>query len=241
MRPPLVEKIIQSDTLSTEEILEQEGRIYTFLNPVSYLSAMKERTVFETFDGIFADGALLVKSIRLLYGKTPKRRSFDMTSLAPSLFSHAEKNSKRIAIVASKQEEVKQAVVILRAQYPNLYITYWRNGYFTSANEMKDEAHHITDIAPDYLIVGMGTLLQEKMLLYMKAQGFTGIAFTCGGFIHQLCGGKDYYPEWIDRYNLRFLYRMYKEPHTRSRYAKAAIVFPPLFTGERLRHLFKKV
>ena len=44
----------------------------------------------------------------------------------------------------------------------------------------------------------------------------------------------NYYPKWIDKYNLRFLYRMYKEPHTRMRYLKAGIIFPLRFVWERL-------
>lgn len=239
MVPLLVEKIIQSDNLTMEELLERKGSIYTFLNPVSYLNAQKAKSLFHSFDGIFADGSLLVKAIRLLYGKKVTRRSFDMTSLAPTLLRHALQEDKRIAIIASKQEEVEQAVSIIRDQYPGIHITYWRNGYFSSEAEIEAEARHIASMAPDYLIVGMGIVLQEKMLLCAKREGFGGIGFTCGGFIHQLCGGKDYYPEWIDRHNLRFVYRMYKEPHTRSRYANAAVIFPPVFTGERIVHLFK--
>ncbi len=240
MVPPLVEKILRSDGLTMEELLERKGSIYTFLNPVSYLNAQKEKDLFQAFDGIFADGSLLVKAIRLLYGRKVTRRSFDMTSLAPTLLRHALQEGKRIAIIASKQEEVEQAVSIIRNQYPGIHITYWRNGYFSSEAEIEAEARHIASMAPDYLIVGMGIVLQEKMLLCAKREGFGGIGFTCGGFIHQLCGGKDYYPAWIDRHNLRFVYRMYKEPHTRSRYAKAAVVFPPVFIGEQIAHLFKK-
>ena len=61
-------------------------------------------------DGIFADGGLLVKAIKLVYGKQVTRRSFDMTSMAPELFSYAEENGKTIYIVASKQEQVEKAV-----------------------------------------------------------------------------------------------------------------------------------
>jgi len=240
MRPNLIEKIIQSDRLSTEELLSTGGRIYTFLNPVSYLNAVKNKPLFESFDGIFADGSLLVKGIRIVYGQKVRRRSFDMTSLAPELFKHATERKKSIAIIASKAEEVKKAVDIIRNQYPTIDIPYWRDGYFSSEEEMKSEASHIHDIQPDYLIVGMGIVLQEKMLTYIKESGYKGIAFTCGGFMHQLSGGERYYPAWIDRHNLRFVYRMYKEPHTRSRYAKAAIIFPIVIIGERLKCLFKK-
>jgi N-acetylglucosaminyldiphosphoundecaprenol N-acetyl-beta-D-mannosaminyltransferase len=240
MRPSFVEKIIQSDSLTIEELLSIEGRIYTFLNPVSYLDARKARSLFDSFDGIFADGSLLVKGIRLLYKKTVRRRSFDMTSLAPELFEYATKHKKTIAIVASKEEEVAQAVEIIKSLYPTISIIYWRNGYFSSEAEMESEAIHIISVNPDYLIVGMGIILQEKMLMHMKNRGYKGIAFTCGGFIHQLSRGRSYYPAWADRNNLRFVYRMYKEPHTRIRYAKAAIVFPTVFISERMKNLMWK-
>ena len=43
----------------------------------------------------------------------------------------------------------------------------------------------------------------------------------------------DYYPKWIDNLNLRFIYRMYKEKHTRKRYLTAAFIFPIRFIAER--------
>ena len=44
----------------------------------------------------------------------------------------------------------------------------------------------------------------------------------------------EYYPLWIDRMNLRFVYRMYKEKHTRKRYVQAALLFPARFLWEKL-------
>jgi N-acetylglucosaminyldiphosphoundecaprenol N-acetyl-beta-D-mannosaminyltransferase len=38
------------------------------------------------------------------------------------------------------------------------------------------------------------------------------MGFTCGGFLDQIIKYKGAYPEWIDHYNLRFLYRLIKEP-----------------------------
>lgn len=81
----------------------------------------------------------------------------------------------------------------------------------------------------------MGILMQERFLLKVKEAGFKGIGFTCGGFIHQTAKNEiDYYPEWVNRMNVRFVYRMYKEPHTRKRYLQAALVFPARFICERI-------
>lgn len=234
MASTLVKNIISTEKQTIDQFLSKQGKIYTFLNPVSYLTALDNKKLFEQFDGIFADGSILVAAIKLLYGKSITRRSFDMTSLAPQLLSYAEQNKKTIYIVASKQEQVEKAVGIFKERYPNLQISGYRNGYFTSDSEMDKEAKFITETNPDFLIVGMGALMQEQFLLKVKLAGFKGIGFTCGGFIHQTSKDEiEYYPVWADKLNLRFIYRMYKEKHTRKRYIQAAFLFPIRFTLER--------
>lgn len=231
----LVDKIKETDTLDLQEILSVPRQIYTFLNPVSYLTALDHRNVFSQFDGIFADGSILVSAIRMLYGKSITRRSFDTTSLAPELFSFAEEHKKTIYIVASQQEQVEQAIKIFRQRWPGLNFAGYRNGYFNSEKEMEEEAEKIVDLQPDFLIAGMGILTQETFLLKVREAGFQGIGFTCGGFIHQTAKNEiDYYPDWANRMNMRFLYRMYKEKHTRKRYLQAALLFPSRFIHERL-------
>ena len=226
-------QLIENRTLTS--LFEDKHMIYTFLNPVSYLAALDNKDLFNQFDGIFADGSLLVAAIKLLYGEKVTRRSFDMTSLAPQLFQYAEDNKKTIYIVASKQEETEKTIVIFKERYPNLNIIGYRNGYFTNEKEQDKEAAYISQLNPDYLIVGMGVVMQEQFLLKVKEAGFQGIGFTCGGFIHQTAQNKiDYYPQWINRMNLRFLYRMYKEKHTRKRYLQAALIFPARFLYERI-------
>ncbi len=230
----LIEKIVATNSSTLDEIAEAKSRIYTFLNPVSYLDALDNKDLFGRFDGIFADGSLLVAAIKMLYGKSVTRRSFDMTSLAPELFEYAEREGRSLYFVASKQEEVERAMEIFKERYPKLVVAGYRNGYFSSEEEQNKEAAYITQQNPDFLIVGMGALLQEKFLLRVKDAGYKGIGFTCGGFVHQTAKNEiDYYPDWVDRMNLRFIYRMYKEKHTRKRYMTAAFVFPARFFYER--------
>lgn len=234
MHSILVRKIISTDIYSITDILNQKGRIYTFLNPVSYLLALDNRSLFSKFDGIFADGSVLVSAIKMLYGKAVMRRSFDMTSIAPELLSFARENGKTLYVIASKQEQVEKAIKIFKERYLGLEVLEYRNGYFTSEEEMDEEAKRIVDLNPYFLIVGMGALMQEKFLLKVRDAGYQGIGFTCGGFIHQTAKNEiDYYPAWVDRMNLRFVYRMYKEKYTRKRYFQAALLFPARFIYER--------
>ena len=235
IKSKLVESICLTNQYSDEQIFENRGKIYTYLNPVSYLTALDNKELFGQMDGIFADGGLLVKAIKMVYGKAVTRRSFDMTSMAPELFAYAEEHGKTIYIVASKQEQVEKAVEIFRKRYPKVRFAGYRNGYFSSEEEMDNEARHITELNPDFLIVGMGALMQETFLLKVKNVGYQGIGFTCGGFIHQTSRNEiDYYPAWVDKTNLRFVYRMWKEPHTRKRYVMAGLLFPARFIAEKI-------
>ena len=235
MKSLLVNKILSTEKYSVNQIFESKGKVYTFLNPVSYLTALDNKELFGQMDGIFADGGLLVKAIKMLYAKVVTRRSFDMTSMAPELFAYAVEHDKTIYIVASKQEQVEKAVEIFLERYPEVKFAGYRNGYFSSEEEMNKEAKHITELKPDFLIVGMGSLMQEKFLLKVKNAGYQGIGFTCGGFIHQTSKNEiDYYPAWVDKINLRFVYRMWKEPHTRKRYVMAGLLFPARFIAEKI-------
>jgi N-acetylglucosaminyldiphosphoundecaprenol N-acetyl-beta-D-mannosaminyltransferase len=223
-----------TNQLSISSIFNHKGRIYTFLNPVSYLEAIKWKSLYNSFDGIFIDGSILSIAIKCLYGKTIIRRSFDMTSLAPILFNFAEQNKKKIYIIASQEIEIKKAISIFKEKWPNLNIIGYRNGYFSSEEEIDIEINRIRIANPDFLIVGMGVIKQEQFLLKVKKAQINCIGFTCGGFIHQTAHNKiNYYPKWVDSMNLRFLYRMYKEKHTRKRYIQAALIFPLRFIYER--------
>lgn len=234
LRDTLVNKILATNQFSFQELLEDKKRIYTFLNPVSYLEAIKHRELFDAFDGIFADGSILVAAIQCLYGKTVTRRSFDMTSLAPIVFKFAEEKGKSIYIIASKSGEINKAVKIFEQKWPLLKIVGFRNGYFSSEEEMDKVIEQIRELKPDFLIVGMGIVMQETFLVKVKKANVDCIGFTCGGFVHQTAYNEiQYYPKWIDWMNLRFLYRMYKEKHTRKRYVQAALLFPVRFIYER--------
>ena len=231
----LVSKIISTESFSVNQIFENKGKAYTYLNPVSYLTALDNKELFSQLDGIFADGGLLVKAIKMVYGKQVTRRSFDMTSMAPELFAYVAKHGKTIYIVASKREQVEKAVEIFHERYPKVKFAGYRNGYFASESEMDVEAKYIAKLNPDFLIVGMGALMQEKFLLKVKNAGYQGVGFTCGGFIHQTSKNEiDYYPAWVDKTNLRFVYRMWKEPHTRKRYVMASLLFPARFIAEKI-------
>jgi len=84
----------------------------------------------------------------------------------------------------------------------------------------------VLEYNPDIVIAGMGGVKQEKFLLDLVARGWRGVGFTCGGYLDQLAKRYHYYPRWVDRYNLRFAYRLWQEP---SRLWRRYLLEYPLF------------
>lgn len=229
MNDLLIKKIIESEECTLETFFQEKG-ICTFLNPVSYLEAVKNESVFADFDYVFADGGLLAFMIKLIYKKKVIRRSFDMTSMAKTIFEYASDNGKSVYFIGTTQDIIEKSVAMIINDNPSLQVCGFRNGYFSSFEERKNALAEIISMSPDILVVGMGILNQEEFLLEAKKSGFNGLGFSCGGFLHQyMMRGSQYYPKWINRMNLRFFYRMYKESYTIKRYAKAFFLFPVVF------------
>lgn len=206
---------------SLEDIKNEDspGELITFLNPYSYLVLRGRPSVLIEFDRICLDGQALVLLFSLLGLGKVMRTSFDYTSLAAPVFENAVLLRKRIFIVGSTEAACSRFASVIAERHPGLQLAGFRNGYFLSQDELSEAVQKIAALAPDIVICGMGAGLQEEFLVKLRASGWTGTGFTCGGFIHQTASkGGAYYPPLVDKMNLRFLYRIYDEPQLVKRY-----------------------
>ncbi|MEA3371410.1 MAG: WecB/TagA/CpsF family glycosyltransferase [Campylobacterota bacterium] len=193
-------------------------RLITFLNPYSYLLARDNAVLFNSFDKIYLDGIALVKIFKLFGLSDVNRTSFDMTSLAPVVFLDAIKNKQSIYFIGSKPKVIDKAVQIIKDNFHELNIVGYRDGYFSNNEKRSKTIQAINEIAPDIVVCGMGTPVQEQFLVDLKDAGWNGVGYTCGGFLHQTAESIYYYPEWTDKYHLRWAYRIYDEPKLFKRY-----------------------
>lgn len=201
---------------NADSFLFDSGMV-TFLNPYSYLKARDSVEIFERFR-IGADGIFFVLYLRYFCGLKISRVSFDMTSLAPLVLADAEKKMKRVALVGTTEDSLKCAIDKIMKSYPEINIVSARNGYFSSAEERNEHLDFLQKLDPQVLIVGMGTPLQERFISDLWSCGWRGVGYTCGGFLHQTSKNIQYYPKWVDYFNLRWLYRIFDEPKLIRRY-----------------------
>jgi exopolysaccharide biosynthesis WecB/TagA/CpsF family protein len=197
----------------------QQGKIHSFLNPFSYYKLRNRMGLLQEIDLLAFDGQLLVLLFRGLGLKHLTRKSFDMTSLAKEVLSKAVENEERVFIVGTTPELIERAVTVLSDAFEGLNVTGYHHGYLGDQHDQRNQLiTRIIDLRVDTVIVGMGAPLQEEFLVALKQANWHGTGFTCGGFLHQSARDIDYYPHWINRYHLRWLYRIYDEPRLFQRY-----------------------
>ena len=189
--------------------------ITTFLNPFSYVLSRDNKAQLEAFD-IKIDGAILVLILNL-FGFNCKRKSFDMTSLAPVVFNDAVNNNQSIYFIGTKPKVIDLAIKNIQVQFPELKICGYSDGYIDQEQRLV-VFDTINFLKADYVICGMGTPLQEQFLIDLQKSGWAGKGYTCGGFLHQTANGIQYYPSWVNTLGLRAFYRMYDEPKLILRY-----------------------
>lgn len=209
----------------------------TFLNPYSYIIARKNIDLYSQFDNVYVDGILLTRALRIV-GKRVARKSFDMTSIGRDILTLAADSGTGIVLVGGREEVTAVAAKVLQERFPGLQIRKYYSGYFSSRD---DRSYVLNDICANHrgciVVVGMGTPLQEKFLQDLVGTGWQGTGYTCGGFLHQTARTTtgNYYPEFFNKYNLRWLYRIIDEPKLLTRYLIKYPQFLLLFLWDYLK------
>ena len=226
-----VDKITNSASTYPSGTFSIGGRVYTCVNPYSYHLVRQHYKLYNRLDGLFVDGMTMCIWIRFLWGRKIPRLSFDMAGMAVDLFARLNSKScdKSIYFIGAKQEQLEGTIKQIRDSYPNMDISGYRNGYFIDVDDRRKAITDIVKANPSFVIIGMGSPLQEQFALDLKDAGYKGIAFTCGGFLHQTSTKMNYYPTWVNKYNLRAFYRLFHEKGMFKRLYNVLIEFPCLF------------
>lgn len=225
-------KIITESKNEIRSFNSSKAELVTFINPVSYCKILQYKDLLKQFDYLLIDGILLSSFINIFGIKNVRRSSFDMTSLAPQLFNYSIKNNKSIFFIGSKDHEITSFINLIKKEYPLLKIAGYRNGYI-EWDAIDRIVSDILKCKPSFVVVGMGTPLQEQFMVEFKRRcmDWNGMIFSCGGFFHQTQTDINYYPELVNKLNLRMPYRLFKE----GLYSR--LKFYPIFVYHFLKDL----
>lgn len=188
---------------SIEEIYKQGGTL-TWFNHFSVMQCMNKGVNPAEFDAVGFDGQFL----RWLLGnlRFPSSADIDLPNLIRS-------KSPSVGLIGGTEVTCAKHQKYFQNAFPDAQILWNFNGYGESqeAEATKTMKKH----RPDLILIGMGPGLQEIeairiQKLYSGQTGKTLIA-TCGGWLDQL-GVKNYYTEIAKNYNLRWVFRLARDP-----------------------------
>ncbi|MFP3364169.1 WecB/TagA/CpsF family glycosyltransferase [Pseudoalteromonas sp. SIMBA_148] len=196
---------------------------YIYVNPFNYMYLRKAPDITEVAY-YRSDGIYLISIFKLFLPRSINfyRQSFDMTSLAPVIFDYAQRTNKSVYIAGGKPGDAEKFCQLIKKRFPNISWAGHCDGYIAE----EDVIENVKAANSDIVILGLGNLKQERVAANL-ARVREGLYFTCGAFISQTAGSLngDYYPKWVNEYNLRWLYRFFTESHV----IKRVIKFYPKF------------
>lgn len=156
-----------------------------------------------------ADGQPLLPMGRLLGVKIPER--IDGVGLMGKLLKMADERRYSVFLLGAKQAVLEKCVQKIRADYPNVRIAGYRNGYFSTA-EAEDVVRQINATRCDILFLGMGSPMKEHFAdRYATELGATVIQGV-GGSFDVMADLVKRAPTWIQRIGFEWLYRVMQEP-----------------------------
>jgi len=206
--------------------------LITFANPYTIYLANRDhefRNSLQKFDFVLVDGISLVHAVRGICRVTVDRISFDSSSLALPVFEAARKNDWNVVLVGGRDGVAEGAALQIIQHYPGLRVVACLDGY----QPLPDLVDQTRRFGQSLVICGMGPNNQERFLVALSKSGWKGVGISCGGYFDQLQQSISYYPEWVDRMDLRWLYRLVKEP---SRLWRRYLVAYPASAVLILRH-----
>ncbi len=123
-----------------------------------------------------------------------------------------EKNYRHF-FYGSTQETLDKLQKVLKQKYPGICIVGMYSPPFGTLSDSKEEEiiERINQVQPDFLWIGLGAPKQEKWMAshQNKVKGFmVGV----GAGFDYLAGNIDRAPEWLQKNNLEWLYRLKQEP-----------------------------
>jgi N-acetylglucosaminyldiphosphoundecaprenol N-acetyl-beta-D-mannosaminyltransferase len=194
------------------KIRSGETFLTTFVNPSSIKLARHNPSFAQAlnrFDAVLPDGVGVSRAIEKLQKREACRISFDSTSAALPIFELGSDLDLGVALVGGGEGVAARAASQLQRHFPKLRIVAAMSGY----GDLEAKREHLLRANPGIVVCGMGSIAQEDFLISLADQGWRGCGFTCGGYLDQLDGGLQYYPGWVDSLNIRFAYRIFREPH----------------------------
>jgi N-acetylglucosaminyldiphosphoundecaprenol N-acetyl-beta-D-mannosaminyltransferase len=222
----------------------RERLTVTFANPDYVLKAGKDpalREMINGFDLVLADGWGVVVASRLFGRPVPRRMAND--DLTDELFDLPAREGWSVYLFGNAPGVADAAAGNLRRWFPGLRIAGTQHGHWAGpdgtipADVAEQLVKEINAARPDILHVGLGTPLQQRFVTEYRDRLDVPVIFTCGAYFEHLAERRSYYPGWVLKLRVGFLYRLAREPRRLwRRYTIELVAYIARVLAHRVRH-----
>jgi N-acetylglucosaminyldiphosphoundecaprenol N-acetyl-beta-D-mannosaminyltransferase len=195
------------------QVIEENQFTYQVsINAAKVVAMRKDASLREVIDKcelVSPDGVPIVWASRLLGDPLPGR--VNGTDLMYELFELAAREGYGVYILGARAEVLETAVRNLRAQYPGLPISGYRDGYFSDA-ESPSVAASIRASGAKILFVAISSPKKEYWLGEYGRELGVPFVMGVGGSIDIVAGVTRRAPPSWQRWGLEWFWRLLQEP-----------------------------
>ncbi|MCQ6276840.1 WecB/TagA/CpsF family glycosyltransferase [Bacillus sp. V3B] len=166
------------------------------------------RNIVQSAHYVVPDGHGILLASKLL--KHPIEERIAGYDLMTHLLNEANQEKWKVYLLGGKEEVNKKAVDRIQKQFPHLKLVGHHHGYFSL--EDKEVPHEIHQLKPDLVFVALGFPRQEEWIDHHFSTFDKGIFIGVGGSIDVLAGNVKRAPEFWQKIQLEWLYRLIQQP-----------------------------
>ncbi len=193
------------------------------------------RHILDEADVVTADGAPIVWLSRFFGSKIRERVAG--IDVMYDLLLQGDRLGWSFFFLGATQEVIEQYVARVKAEYPNLKVAGFHNGYFDSDQE-DAIVRMIKEARPNVLFIAFGSPKKEIFVETWRKELEVNVIHGVGGSFDVFVGKTKRAPRFIQKAGLEWLYRLLQEPRRMfKRYAVTNTIFLGLVIRETLRTL----
>ena len=134
-------------------------------------------------------------------------------SLMGEIFEISAKKGYRHYFYGSTEKTLKLLEEKLKENYPGMQIAGMYSPPFRPLTEEEDKKiiEKINETNPDFVWIGLGAPKQEKWMAAHQGQ-IDGLMLGVGAGFDYYAGNIDRAPEWMQKHNLEWMYRLIQDP-----------------------------
>ena len=194
----------------------------TFLNPNYAVAACRDdalRRLIGEFDLDLVDGWGVALAARCFGFKVPERLAND--DIGAELFALLAARGSRVFLFGSAPHVAEAAASTLGRLFPGIRIVGTQHGWVDVARghpgrfdpeDLETIVDTINAASADFVLVGLPTPHQQRFVIEYRDRLGASLIMTGGSYLDHLTGGIEWYPAWVKRMRVCWLYRLVREP-----------------------------